>query len=123
MADLETKDKSFNSSVKQAAWFVGFAVSIVVATVSITKYVKSEMNETVKSAIQIAISEIMYDVKDFKSIKIEVADHDKAISLLQYRIGAAEEKINIPSINKNIRVEELNGSDPKRKQKDVDDNS
>lgn len=119
MAELETGDKLFNRNVKQAAWFIGLIISVVLITVAIMRYVKSEVNDSIKTAI----AEVIYEMKDFKSVKASVADHEKEISILQYRVNATESVLNIPTINKNIRVEELNGRDTRKKQKEVDDNS
>lgn len=123
MAELETKDKNFNGLVKQLTWFIAFVMAVVAVTLTVTRYIKSEIRDEVKSSIQASVAEILYEVKDFKSVKVLVNDHDKVISLLSYRIGAAEDKLSIPSINKNIRIEELNGRDTRKKEKDLDDNS
>ncbi len=108
---LETKDKNFNSTTKILGWSLGCVITIITLTISVTKYIKSEMNETVKTSIQIAIAELLYEVKDFKEVKLIVQNNDKLLSLLTYRIGAVEDKLKMPTISKDIRAEELNRED------------
>ena len=115
---LETKDKNFNSTTKVISFVIGFIIMIASLTIGVTKYIKAEMNDTVKTSIQIAIAELLYEVKDFKDVKLIVQSQDKSLSLLQYRVGAMEDKMNMPSISKDIRIEELNRGDRKKRKED-----
>lgn len=104
----ETKDKNFNSTAKIIGWVIGCVITISSLTIGVTKYIKSEMNETVKISIQLAISELLYEVKDFKDVKLIVQNHEKTLSLLTYRVGAMEDKQFKPHISKEFEKPEEN---------------
>lgn len=104
----ETKDKNFNSTAKLIAWVISCIITIAALTVTVTKYIKSEMNETVKVSIQLAIAELLYEVKDFKDIKTTVYNHEKTLSLLTYRVGAMEDRQFKPHISKEFEKPEEN---------------
>jgi hypothetical protein len=103
---LETKDKNFNNYVKYTSAFIGLVVMIIVGTNWIVSRVKTELSKEINSSIQLALSNIVYKVKELEDMKKTVSDNDKLLSLLVYRVGAMEDKMFRPHISKEFEKPE-----------------
>lgn len=111
---LETKDKNFNAYIKYTGAFISLIVSIILCTNWIVTKVKTELSDQINKSIQLALSNVIYKLNELEDMKKIVVDNDKTMVLLSYRVGAMEDKMNIPTISKDIRIEELNRSDRKK---------
>lgn len=103
---LETKDKGFNSYVKYTAAFLSFVVMIIVGTNWIVDKVKTELSKEINESITTALASVVYEVNEFKPIKKTVAEHDKTIGIILYRIDAMEDKMFKPHISKEFEKPE-----------------
>jgi ABC-type phosphate/phosphonate transport system substrate-binding protein len=81
-----SKDKNFNSTLKLIVFVIATIATIASITIAVVRYLKSEMKEEIKNAI----SEVVYEIKDFKDVKKTVTRHDAELSLLTYRMSALE---------------------------------
>lgn len=94
---LETSDKTFNKILKTIGWIVASVVTVITMTYSIANYLSAKIDKTVKTSVQLAVSELIYEMKEFKEIKVTVQNHEKTLSLLTYRIGLMENEKQIKS--------------------------
>jgi hypothetical protein len=93
----ETTDKTFNKVMKIIAWAFGAATTIISVTYAIAIFLTNKIDKTVKTSVQLAVAELIYEMKEFKEVKVSVQNHEKTLSLLSYRIGVMEGERQIRS--------------------------
>jgi hypothetical protein len=99
------KDKTitehFTELVKQ---FFSVATGVGAALLCLNSYVKTTIKESVNTAFAEVVIPMQTTLKEITPI---VKENDKALSLLTYRLGVAEHRLNLlPTISKDIQKPE-----------------